>query len=127
MNLYMVKCKVCGKQFKEVATGEEISAGIATAECPKCEHKNSITNDTTFLGELKEERPAVVSPAVEVTADVTVTKEVIKYAREQYGNMSVQEIAENLLYLKISQGMPQTVSWDAVTYGKTLVENVEVK
>ena len=127
MNLYMVKCDVCGTKFKEVATGEEISAGIAEAECPKCCHRNVIDNDTYHLGEIKEERPAIVNPTVEVTADVTVTKEVAKYAKEQYGMTSFQDIAENLLYLKISQGMPIAVSWDGITYGKTLVKNVEVK
>jgi transposase-like protein len=55
MDLYKIYCNKCQTEYLAIADGEEISAGIATKKCPKCDYNNLITNNTQFVAKLKKQ------------------------------------------------------------------------
>lgn len=55
---------------------------------------------------------------VTVTADVKITDEIRKEAKAQYGNISDKEIANNILYILVGNGLlnqnNKITYWDGV-------------
>lgn len=127
MDLFKLECDNCECDYLGVATGEEISIGIASHECPSCGNRTPITNETHFVSELKKEEPKGVNAEIKVKADVFLNEEIMKNAEKQYGMTDAEKIAKHILRLTILQTTPQEVSWDGVVINKEIAQNIEVE